>query len=188
LTGASDDPDTGALDVRPVLMAARVPRKPPEELTDEVRRGVVNRIGMMLSLAEAARAEGIPVRALRGWRARGREYAEHLEHGGGRRAADERYLKFWLDTESARELLKRRALGAVTSALDSDNEKTRLDAAKFVLERGWPDEWGRAVRVDVSGRPDDADAAQDGEEAQRVEALRLLDELAPRRKKSAGGG
>jgi len=167
----------------------KAPRKPPEELTDALQARLVDRMAAMLSIAEAARNEGLDVRTVRKWRSRGREYAEHLDTGGGRKAAEERYVRFWRASEAARVTLKLRALKVITeSLLDADNARVRFDAAKFVLERGWPDEWGRAVRVEVSGRPDDADAAQDGEEAQRVEALRLLDELAPRRKKSAGGG
>lgn len=100
-------------------------------LCDLLRKGVPRK--------QAARLAGIGESTLLGWLARGREQSTG------------RFRALLVAVEAAEDELAGEAVTAVTSLLKSQDEKVRLNAAKFILERRHPEEWGARQQVRHEG-------------------------------------
>jgi len=156
-------------------------RGDPDGLTAELQERVVAQL-VLVTLNDAARLLGMDARTLRRWRQRGRAYDERLQGGGTVKPAEERYRSFWQATDAARLTGKRNALVVVGRTLRSDDPRLAFDAAKFFLTHAYRDEYHTKVTADLPAEDDDDEI---DEEAQRREALRLVDELTQRRRKKA---
>ena len=132
----------------------------PTELTTEIAEALVNAILAGNYLAVALRAAGIANRSYSRWMSRGR-------------AGEQPYADFRQRVERARAQAEARHVAVVTRAAIDGN----WQASAWMLEREWPDRWGRVsvrMREDVAPQPEAPEDDQD-------DPGREVDELAARR-------
>lgn len=104
----------------------------PTDLTPTLQRKIVCMVRDGVSPEVAARAAGVTGRTYYLWMARGREEEDGL------------YFQFLQDVEKAVAECEARAIHVITKAFP-----TNWQAAMTLMERRFPDRWGRRERIDV---------------------------------------
>lgn len=161
-------------------------------LTPEKHAEIIEYLHADQSLSESARLARIGVRTLRVWRQRGEIEDERVTAGERPKASEERYRRFFLETERALIERKAYARGVITSTMQQTEDlRLRFQAATWYLERLYPGEYARTTRVTVDHVPDETIDTHDLTaitEAAREEVLGLIDEVAERRKRRKASG
>ena len=102
----------------------------PSKLTPQTSETITRELAAGASTAAAARAADISARTLRRW----------LQHG--RNSADGTYRQLVADVEDAKRQARQRAIKTIGGAGEVD-----WRAAAWLLERLFPDEFGRPTRA-----------------------------------------
>tara|TARA_S200002703_G_scaffold6027_1_gene6744 strand:+ start:450 stop:881 length:432 start_codon:yes stop_codon:yes gene_type:complete len=102
----------------------------PSKLTAEVQSVIVAALEGGNSRASAAAVAGINVSTLQRWMRRG-------ERAEGR--TDRKFREFCMAIKKAEATCERRCLDLISSAAEAG----RWQAAAWILERRWPESWGR---------------------------------------------
>jgi len=109
----------------------------PTKLTPETANRIVQAVKAGATYDVAARAAGVSEATLYGWKARG------AREGTGQ------YFEFLERVKRAEAEGELALMGHVATAMS-----TTWQAAAWMLERRWPDRWGRRDRVNVELRQD----------------------------------
>jgi hypothetical protein len=140
----------------------------PSLLTDEVAEQLVSMLRAGAYVHVAARAAGISRQTFADW----------LQRGQGDAALDEPYRELRERVEQARAEGEARNVARIAAAAVED-----WRAAAWLLERQYPDRWGRpSTRV----RPAELEPAPIEEELEAEDPFREVDELAEARRRRAG--
>jgi len=134
---------------------------PPKLLTDELANELVGLLQAGNYAAVACRAVGISTKTFRDWMKRGAK-------------GDEQYVELHARVERARAQAESRHVAVITKAAIQG----QWQASAWLLEREFPDRWGRvSVRVRDESPPDEALPSAAAEDDPFAE----IDELAERR-------
>lgn len=125
------------------------------KLTPELQSAIVATLRLGLFIEEAAEYNGISAHTYHNWRRRGSQALEQSEKEGTDVPYDERpYAEFFLATREARIAGQAVHVGNLRNiALDERaNDSARVRASTWLLERSWPDKWGRRDTVELTGK------------------------------------
>jgi hypothetical protein len=111
-------------------------------LTARLGRKLVKLVADLGAIEPAARLCGVPPQTVRGWLARGEN-----RHSQGRPSTPE-YVAFVAAIEKALGQWECDRLARITAA---GKQPTNWTANAWLLERRWPERYGRRTPVDVSG-------------------------------------
>lgn len=170
-------------------VAADTGRRPSIRVEDAAQIAKLLRSGC--TLKDAALVAGINSRTITRWRERGRIENERIDaattvKARAPKASEVAYLEFWQETERARTRRKVLALTTIQDLMGvAHDDRIRLQAATFYLERGFPDEWAKRDR-DPAREPATDDEQGASDDRARREAVAALDELEQRRKDKTG--
>lgn len=116
-------------------MTEKRPPGRPTKFTPEVRKVIIEAVGLLAPYATAAEAAGVSYDALNEWMNRGQAELEG------------EFRQFFQDIKKAEAqgILARLAL--IKKAADSG----QWQAGAWTLERRWPEEYGRRIQADVRG-------------------------------------
>ena len=114
----------------------------PTTLSPGLSKKLVKLVAELGAIEPAARVCGVPPQTVRGWLARGEN-----RHSQGRPSTPE-YVAFVADIEKA---LGQWECGRLAGIVAAGKQPRHWTANAWLLERRWPERYGRRTRVDASG-------------------------------------
>ncbi len=133
----------------------------PTILDDLLERRITDALRAGHSRKGAARCAGITYDCVRKWLRRGEAAAE----------GDERFVAFVARVDAAEHVAERRAVEVVTNLFDSKDERVRLTAAQWWLQRRRPEEWAEPGKATAEGAEEAAARATDAHDLPLLESL-----------------
>lgn len=136
----------------------------PTLCTPEVVNEIADAIKGGMSYEDAAALAGISRATLQNWKARAKAENERLQEKGARIRKKEQVFVDFLDTLKRAELEGKQYLLTIIA----NAGKKQWQASAWLLERRYPDEYGRRQRVDI---PDKVKVEVSGESSERLTSI-----------------
>ncbi|MCK9435601.1 MAG: hypothetical protein M0Q12_00165 [Synergistaceae bacterium] len=120
----------------------------PQKLNEQIHKTIMERITAGNTIEASAVSAGINKVTYYRWAQRGQKAKKELEENGHIDPADEKYIRFMEDIIKAKALSEVALVSKIHRAGETGTGDWRAYA--FILERRFPDKWGRKDRLDVN--------------------------------------